>query len=84
MEKRFAIWVNSSRMTYPIGGEWMTTRPGVIRSFDTIEEATRYLLACGYEDTTEVKPGRATAYAAQNPRWWDDGIDRAERALGVQ
>ncbi len=79
MEKRYAVWVNG-RLANP--GQWLMKNRDEIRSFDTIEEATRFLVALGYEDSTEARPG--TAYAAENPRWWNDGVDRAELALGVQ
>ncbi len=68
-ELRFAIWVNSARETYPVGGEWLTAGPQRnIVSFDSIDEATAHLRSLGYADSTRVEPGRPTAYAAVNPR----------------
>jgi len=82
--KEFAIWVNSSRLTQPAGGEWLMLNRTTVRSFATMAEGKAHLEALGYEDTTEVKPGRPTAYVARNPQWWNTGVDHAERALGVQ
>lgn len=79
MERRYAVWVNG-RLANP--GQWLMQNARDIRSFDTIEEATAFLEALGYTNSTEARPG--TAYAAHNPRFWNDGVDRAELALGVQ
>lgn len=80
MEKRFAVWVNGRLANR---GQWLMKNAREIRSFDTVTEATAFLTTLGYVDSTDAsRPG--TAYAAHNPRFWNDGVDRAERALGVQ
>ncbi len=67
IERPFGIWANHAH-----GGQWLTWFDGdreQVRSFDTVEEATAFLLRCGWPDSTEVKRGVATAYAAHNPRY---------------
>lgn len=84
MEKRYAIWINSGRMVQPAGGQWLMRNGNTIASFDSFTEAYDHLFALGYRFAESHEPGRPTGYVAQNPRWWDEGIDRAERALGVE
>lgn len=78
--KRFAVWVNG-RLCYP--GQWLMLNRDTVRSFDTIEEAAAFLTALGYIDSTDASR-TGTAFVARNPQFWNEGVDRAEQALGVQ